>query len=441
MALALLLRTASLALVASVSASPLLHRPNSTSTVAGNITDVANTTAVGTGNGGDGNGTASGGTDLTVVKFAVLAESLEATFYDTALKKFTAQDFTDAGFVDGEIVFEQLTVIQTDEATHLSTLQSVAKSLGGDTSDVDSCSFDFSAAMVDVGTFLQTARVLEFVGIDAYIGGATLISDKSLLVSAAEILTVEARHNSGLNTFNSGSSIANAFDMVLSPQQVLSIAGPFVSGGCDPATALGLTPTPALSVTNNGTVVPGTLLSFGGAGLTNVDTSNLFCHMIIGGATEAITFPLSKCVVPDKIDGAVHLFVCSSSTPLSANIINQDTSIIVAGPAVAFIDTVTNLESELLLGKLGNSGNNNENGNGNDGNDGNDGNNGNNGNDGNGNNGNGNNNNGNNNNGNNNSGQTVSVQQIIIIEQIREEIGVKTPVDGGIGGAVALGWL
>jgi hypothetical protein len=39
----------------------------------------------------------------------VLAESLEATFYDTALKKFTAQDFTDAGFVDGEIVFEQLT--------------------------------------------------------------------------------------------------------------------------------------------------------------------------------------------------------------------------------------------------------------------------------------------------------------------------------------------
>jgi hypothetical protein len=29
-----------------------------------------------------------------------------------------------------------------------------------------------------------------------------LISDKSLLVSAAEILTVEARHNSGLNTFN-----------------------------------------------------------------------------------------------------------------------------------------------------------------------------------------------------------------------------------------------
>ena len=29
---------------------------------------------------------------------------------------------------------------------------------------------------------------------DRYIGGATLIEDKSLLVSAAEILTVEARY-------------------------------------------------------------------------------------------------------------------------------------------------------------------------------------------------------------------------------------------------------
>ena len=29
--------------------------------------------------------------------------------------------------------------------------------------------------------------------------------------------------------------------MVLTPQQVLSVAAPFVSGGCDPVEALGLT--------------------------------------------------------------------------------------------------------------------------------------------------------------------------------------------------------
>jgi hypothetical protein len=58
-------------------------------------------------------------------------------------------------------------VILGDEQTHHSTLQAVAKTLGGDTSDVDSCEFDFSAALSDVGTFLATARVLEYVGIDA----------------------------------------------------------------------------------------------------------------------------------------------------------------------------------------------------------------------------------------------------------------------------------
>ncbi|ORY32790.1 hypothetical protein BCR39DRAFT_521573 [Naematelia encephala] len=53
--------------------------------------------------------------------------------------------------------------------------------------------------------------------------------------------------------------------------------------------------------------------------------------MIIGGATQAIIFPLSQCVVPDGIDGPVHLFITNSSTPLSTNIVGQDTSSIIAG--------------------------------------------------------------------------------------------------------------
>lgn len=57
--------------------------------------------------------------------------------------------------------------MQKDEQTHLTTLQSVATSLGGSTADVDSCTFNFDAALTDVPTFLATARVLEFVGVDA----------------------------------------------------------------------------------------------------------------------------------------------------------------------------------------------------------------------------------------------------------------------------------
>ena len=58
-------------------------------------------------------------------------------------------------------------VIRDDEQTHLTTLRSVATTLGGSTSDLDSCQFDFGAALSDVTSFLATARVLEFVGVDA----------------------------------------------------------------------------------------------------------------------------------------------------------------------------------------------------------------------------------------------------------------------------------
>ena len=53
--------------------------------------------------------------------------------------------------------------------------------------------------------------------------------------------------------------------------------------------------------------------------------------MIVGGATEAIVLSMSECVVPDGLDGPVHLFITNSETPLSSNIVGQDASIIVAG--------------------------------------------------------------------------------------------------------------
>jgi hypothetical protein len=72
----------------------------------------------------DASAPAAGNADLTVVKvsaassrrpesssriqFAALAESLEATFYDQALKKFSGQSFTDAGYADGQAIFDSL---------------------------------------------------------------------------------------------------------------------------------------------------------------------------------------------------------------------------------------------------------------------------------------------------------------------------------------------
>lgn len=78
-----------------------------------------------------------------------------------------------------------------------------------------------------------TARVVENVGVGAYLGAAHLVSDPQLLTAAGSILTTEARHQTMLNLLSGGgAAIPQAFDIALLPQQVLAIAGPFISG-CD----------------------------------------------------------------------------------------------------------------------------------------------------------------------------------------------------------------
>jgi Ferritin-like domain len=95
---------------------------------------------------------------------------------------------------------------------------------------IGNCQFNFDSALTDVATMAATARVLENVGVGAYLGGATLIDDPVLLDSAASILTVEARHQTVLNILNGGSAIPSAFDIPLTPSEVLALAGPFISG-------------------------------------------------------------------------------------------------------------------------------------------------------------------------------------------------------------------
>jgi hypothetical protein len=97
---------------------------------------------------------------------------------------------------------------------------------------LSTCQFDFSSVLVDVSTMVSFARVVENVGVGAYLGAAHLINDPRVLSSAASILTIEARHQTMLNIFESGSAIPQSFDIPLAPPEVLAIAGSFISG-CD----------------------------------------------------------------------------------------------------------------------------------------------------------------------------------------------------------------
>lgn len=99
---------------------------------------------------------------------------------------------------------------------------------------ITGCKFNFAPALTDVATMAATARVVENVGVGAYLGGATLLTDPVLLSAAGSILTVEARHQTILNILSSsGTAIPSAFDIGFTPSEVLALAGPFFDGPCD----------------------------------------------------------------------------------------------------------------------------------------------------------------------------------------------------------------
>lgn len=273
--------------------------------------------------------------DVLVFKFADVLEQLETQFYEQALAKFVESDFTTAGFASPQIPIEQMKVMAFDEKAHSVALQAALKSFGEE--PITSCKFNFDSALTDLTTTVATARVVENVGVSAYLGGATLITDPILLDAAGSILSIEARHSTILNVLSAGGAIPSAFDIALSPSEILAIASPFIdpSSPCD----LGIPANPTLAITNTGAAAPGTLLTFESAAI-NGTQENLHCQMIVGGAPMSISLPINECVVPEGINGPVAIWITSDAQPLVNNIVNRATTQLVAGPTVTFVDTI-----------------------------------------------------------------------------------------------------
>jgi hypothetical protein len=92
------------------------------------------------------------------------------------------------------------------------------------------CSFDFSSVLTDVSTMVQTARLVENVGVGAYLGAAHIVGDATFLTAAASIVTIEARHQAILNIMQGVSPAPQPFDIPLLPNEVLAMVGSFISG-------------------------------------------------------------------------------------------------------------------------------------------------------------------------------------------------------------------
>jgi len=273
---------------------------------------------------------AASANDILVMKFAEVLERLESQFYQEALAKFVEKDFIDAGIAVPKIAVENFQAIFAHETAHTQFLDAALIAVGAE--PVPNCTFSFGDALKDVTTMAAVARVVEAVGVGAYLGGSVLIDDKSILVAAASILTIEARHQSFLNILNGANAIPQPFDIPLTPSQVLAIAGGFIQGCGD----LGIPANIALQITNPAPPTNGTALNFSSPALGSaVDQQQLSCQMITGANTTALSFPLAECIVPSGINGPVAVFITNNTQPLLAG---KDDKSIVAGPTIIFID-------------------------------------------------------------------------------------------------------
>jgi len=274
-------------------------------------------------------------TDILVLKFAEVLNQLELQFYQEALAKFNDSDFAAAGFHVTDVPERIFKEIQGDEQAHLDFLNGA---LGNNT--VSGCKFDFTGPLANVKAMAGFARIVEQVGVSAFLGAAQLVSDRSILTAAATILTVESRHQTLLNTLNGGSSIPQAFDQPLTPGQILAVAGPLISG-CD----LGIPPNLPVKIQND--VVPGNKLQFD---LTGIQGDQLFCQMILAGQPIALSQPIDNCIVPSSglPDGPVYIFISDDPQPLASNIVVQNAAQIKAGPAIAFIDQLAEQTPDAL---------------------------------------------------------------------------------------------
>lgn len=169
-------------------------------------------------------------TDIDILNYALTLEHLEAAFYVRGLNTFSRTDFTSARFIRGfggriiSTVYDYFRLIRDHEVTHVQTLISIIRGLGG--TPVGPCTYNFGYTNVD--GFVAVAQALEDTGVMAYDGAVALIQSPDLQTAGATIATVEARHASYLRLLNGNVPFPAAFDTPKTMAEILAIVSQFI---------------------------------------------------------------------------------------------------------------------------------------------------------------------------------------------------------------------
>lgn len=130
---------------------------------------------------------AFGSGDVGILNYALTLEYLESSFYNEA---------TSAGKITDPALQQFLGTVARDENYHVKYLKAA---LGRHA--IKKPKFDFQGIPEDQTKFAATAYVLENTGVHAYLGQAPNIQSAKVLLAAASIVTVEARHSGAIGLY------------------------------------------------------------------------------------------------------------------------------------------------------------------------------------------------------------------------------------------------
>jgi len=140
----------------------------------------------------------------------------------------------------------------------------------------------------------------------------------AVLTAAAEIVTVEARHQTFIRTASKAVPVPNAFDTPLGPRAVFTLAAQFIQS-CPQGSNLNIQAFPAISLAGGGTNIAA------GQSLVLADPNQpagaQFCAFLNQGQTMFAQLQAGSCQVPQNMSGEVYMMVTRSASIADSEIL------------------------------------------------------------------------------------------------------------------------